>query len=489
MHRLVLESDGVVTRHLACGARELTQIDSRGRVREKHLFPVEGSEAPWRRTFAYSAEGDLLAVKDSERGETRYQYDAAHQLAGVTRPDERGEKYTYDAVGNLVEAPHLPAAAIGPGNQLLMTNGSSLGYDHRNNVCEWERDGRSLRFRRDALDRLRAIEGLDAAWTADYDPLGRRIRKTFGASWTEYFWDTDRLAAELHSSGRVRVYVYVDDFSLTPWLMIDYDSVDAEPGRGKLHYLLTDQRGAPVAALDGSGQRVWSAELAPYGLAQVHGSLDVPHRLAGQLHDAETGLCYNRFRYYSPELGRYLEEDPAGTGGGLNLYAYTCCPLVQFDPRGLDTCDVCGSASDKEDGCDCKDATPNKSDDESGLLLSREEAIALAEAANAKYMAELNQKIHGDPQTMTQDDAGPVVATTVDRRTGYVSQTYHNPADGALPGKIPDVMKPGLEAAQAERPHRSEPGSHAEIYSTAEAINRREEETGRPVNPEEMGNL
>ncbi|WAS96429.1 RHS repeat-associated core domain-containing protein [Nannocystis punicea] len=353
VHRLVLESDGVVTRHLACGARELTQVDSRGHVREKHLFPVDGSEAPWRRTFAYSAEGDLLAVKDSERGETRYQYDAAHQLAGVTRPDGQGEKYTYDAAANLVEAPHLPAAAIGPGNQLLMANGSSLSYDHRNNLSVWEREGRTLRFQRDALDRLRAIEGLDAAWTAEYDPLGRRIRKTFGASSTEYFWDTDRLAAEIHSSGRVRVYVYVDDFSLTPWLMIDYDSVDAEPGSGKLHYLVTDQRGAPVAALDGSGQRVWSAELAPYGLAQVQGSLEVSHRLAGQFYDAETGLCYNRFRYYSPELGRYLEEDPAGTGGGLNLYAYTCNPLVQFDPRGL-VCTHCQSKDHETEDCPIK---------------------------------------------------------------------------------------------------------------------------------------
>lgn len=371
VHRLVLESDGVVTRHLACGARELTQVDSRGHVREKHLFPVDSNEDPWRRRFAYSAEGDLLAVKDSERGETRYRYDAAHQLAGVTRPDGASEAYGYDAAGNLVEAPHLPAAAIGPGNQLVMANGGSLGYDGRNNVAEWERDGRSLRFQRDALDRLRAIEGLDAPWTADYDPLGRRVRKTFGAAWTEYFWDTDRLAAELHSSGRLRVYVYVDDFSLTPWLMIDYDSVDAEPGSGKLHYLVTDQRGAPVAALDGDGRRVWSAELAPYGLAKAEGELEVSHRLAGQLYDAETGLCYNRFRYYSPELGRYLEEDPAGTGGGLNLYAYTWCPLVQFDPRGLATCSVCGTKHESEDCPNCRSATAS-------MLPAKAPAIPLA---------------------------------------------------------------------------------------------------------------
>ncbi|MCY1013060.1 DUF6531 domain-containing protein [Nannocystis pusilla] len=360
-HRLVLEPGGTVIRHLACGAREVAQYDSEGRCLGKHLFPVHG-DAVWRRVFGYSAEGDLLAVRDSERGETRYQYDAAHQLAAVSGPDGASDVYRYDAAANLVEAPHLRAATVGSGNLLLAANRGHMSYDHRNNVATWQRDGKSLRFHRDALDRLRRIEGLDAPWTAEYDPLGRRLRKTFGADWTEYFWDTDRLAAEVRADGRVRVYVYVDEFALTPWLMIDYDSMDAE--RGTLHYLVTDQRGAPVAALDAEGGRAWSARLAPYGLAEVVGTLDVSLRLAGQFCDPETGLHYNRFRYYSPELGRYLEEDPAGTGGGLNLYAYTCCPLVQFDPRGLETvCSICKTEHQEEDCPKCRKPTPSEPSD------------------------------------------------------------------------------------------------------------------------------
>src|SRR5439155_9976367 len=53
--------------------------------------------------------------------------------------------------------------------------------------------------------------------------------------------------------------------------------------------------------------------------------------------DRETGLHYNRFRYYSPELGRYLQSDPAGISGGLNLYAYSASPLSVVDVRGM-TC-------------------------------------------------------------------------------------------------------------------------------------------------------
>ena len=62
-----------------------------------------------------------------------------------------------------------------------------------------------------------------------------------------------------------------------------------------------------------------------------------PLRFPGHYHDAATGLHYNRFRYYSPELGRYLESDPVGVAGGLNLYGYCCDsnPLRDVDLRGL----------------------------------------------------------------------------------------------------------------------------------------------------------
>jgi RHS repeat-associated protein len=354
-HAISLEQDGVVVRRLACGAREVTQFDSLGRCLGRHLFPVDTAEPVWRRRFEYSPEGDLVRVEDSERGPTTYRYDTAHQLTEVIASDGQGSgTYHYDAAGNLVQAPHLSSAEIAPGNKLVRANGGSLEYDHRNNVSRMQRGGRDLRLHRDALDRLRRIDGLERPWSADYDPLGRRTRKSFGAEYTEYFWDSDRVAAEVKNDGSVRVYVYADDFSLTPWLIVDYDSLDADPASGELHYLVTDQRGVVSAALDVDGRRVWRVSPTPYGPSADEGEFKVSHRLAGQLHDAETALCYHRFRYYSPELGRYLEEDPAGTGGGLNLYAYTSGPLVQFDPRGLE-CKNCKSKNkDEEDGSPVK---------------------------------------------------------------------------------------------------------------------------------------
>jgi RHS repeat-associated protein len=367
-HAIVLEQDGVVVRRMASGAREVVQYDSLGRCLGRHLDGVEAAAPVWRRRFEYSPEGDLRAVDDSELGRTEYRYDAAHQLAEVDAADGVGSgAYKYDAAGNLVEAPHLRGVEIAAGNKLVRANGGELSYDHRNNLARWQRvegdeaglRARELRFHRDSLDRLRRIEGLEKEWTAEYDPLGRRTRKTYGERWTEFFWDTDRLAAELRDDGRLRVYVYADDFSLTPWLAIDYDGVDAEPDSGKLYYLVCDQRGAPVAALDAAGRRVWSARIEPYGLARVEvegeGDFELGLRLAGQYWDEESGLCYNRFRYYCPEIGRYIEEDPAGTGGGVNLYGYTDCPLVRWDARGTDC-----AKSDSSD-CETQDQGAKKS--------------------------------------------------------------------------------------------------------------------------------
>ena len=58
-------------------------------------------------------------------------------------------------------------------------------------------------------------------------------------------------------------------------------------------------------------------------------------RFQGQWHDVETGLHYNRFRYYDPEVGRFIHQDPIGLLGGVNLYQYAPNPISWIDPLGL----------------------------------------------------------------------------------------------------------------------------------------------------------
>jgi RHS repeat-associated protein len=131
--------------------------------------------------------------------------------------------------------------------------------------------------------------------------------------------------------------VYADPLALVPLLFLDYDSVDADPASGRRYFVFCNQVGAPVAVQDDRGQKVWQARLDPYGGAHVDPSstIDLALRFPGHYCDAETGLHYNRFRYYSPQLGRYLQGDPLGIAGGLNLYAYPANPLAKVDVRGL----------------------------------------------------------------------------------------------------------------------------------------------------------
>ncbi|MEN7551947.1 RHS repeat-associated core domain-containing protein [Rapidithrix thailandica] len=82
----------------------------------------------------------------------------------------------------------------------------------------------------------------------------------------------------------------------------------------------------------------WQAELNIYGKIRTlaKGSVqDCPFRHQGQYEDAETGLYYNRFRYYSPESGTYISQDPIGLHAGFRFYGYVKNPASWIDPLGL----------------------------------------------------------------------------------------------------------------------------------------------------------
>ena len=92
-------------------------------------------------------------------------------------------------------------------------------------------------------------------------------------------------------------------------------------------------------------------------------------RFPGHYEDPEIGLFYNRFRYYSPTLGRYLQSDPMGIAGGKNLYAYPANPLTTVDLFGLND----GHSTKSEDGNGArrtgldKERIPGASDEEDAV--------------------------------------------------------------------------------------------------------------------------
>ncbi|WP_143498534.1 RHS repeat-associated core domain-containing protein, partial [Pseudomonas sp. Irchel s3b5] len=112
---------------------------------------------------------------------------------------------------------------------------------------------------------------------------------------------------------------------------------------------------------------VWSAQYSAYGKVSqlTHGGgeqLEQPLRFQGQYFDAESGLHYNRHRYYHPDIGRYLTPDPLKLAGGLNSYQYTRNPTGWVDPLGLSG--NCPGAS--KPGCSVPDELGGAKVDEGG---------------------------------------------------------------------------------------------------------------------------
>ena len=88
----------------------------------------------------------------------------------------------------------------------------------------------------------------------------------------------------------------------------------------KIHLYHCDHRGLPLALISEDGNTAWSAEYDEWGNQLNEENphhLHQPYRLPGQQYDKESGLYYNRNRYYDPLQGRYITQDPIGLEGGM----------------------------------------------------------------------------------------------------------------------------------------------------------------------------
>jgi RHS repeat-associated protein len=244
--------------------------------------------------------------------------------------------------------------------RLVATAEEEFVYDERQLLAGRRRrsDGRFTRYTYDSLNQLVRVEWRDATgtlvgepWTADYDVLGRRVRFGRGKYQTELWWDGLRIAAEEElvvergpdgsastRRARLRIYGYPSLEALVPSGFVDYASRDAAPASGAVYQVFTDPTGLPLAIEDARGETVWWATgTHPYGDVEVHPSsrIDYAMRWPGHRLDATLGLFYNRFRDYDPTLARYLQTDPIGQRGGINVYAYCNNPLKSVDLLGL----------------------------------------------------------------------------------------------------------------------------------------------------------
>ncbi|KAB0508775.1 RHS repeat-associated core domain-containing protein, partial [Pseudomonas koreensis] len=145
-----------------------------------------------------------------------------------------------------------------------------------------------------------------------------------------------------------RSYVY-EPGTFRPLALLDGKG----PKKACPFYYQLDHLGTPQELTDYSGEIVWSAQYDAYGKVAAitlagEDYLDQPLRFQGQYFDAESGLHYNRHRYYDSRLGRYLTPDPIKLAGGLNQYRYVPNPTGWVDPLGLNS----NCSPPKKPGCE-----------------------------------------------------------------------------------------------------------------------------------------
>ncbi|MFJ2289472.1 RHS repeat-associated core domain-containing protein [Pseudomonas iridis] len=292
----------------------------------------------YRRDYAYSANGNLEHIADTRHGQRTYGYDALDRLIRVRHSrDELPESFAHDPAGNLLMQ-ERPGPTHIKGNRLLMQGDRHYDYDAFGNLIR-ERRGTAQKlvteYRYDCQHRLIGLTRPDGKTaTYQYDAFGRRISKTVDGEKTEFFWQGDQLVAE-SSKTQHRSYVY-EPGTFRPLALLDGKG----PKKACPFYYQLDHLGTPQELTDYSGEIVWSAQYDAYGKVAAitlagEEYLDQPLRFQGQYFDAESGLHYNRHRYYDPRLGRYLTPDPIKLAGGLNQYQYVPNPTGWVDPLGL----------------------------------------------------------------------------------------------------------------------------------------------------------
>lgn len=274
----------------------------------------------------YDNNGNITAITNNlETTKSKsFIYDTLDRLSTATASGIWGSlAWTYDSVGNrLTEGSNSYAYAANT-NKLTSANGKSFGYDNNGNTTT--ESARQYTYSQNQ----RLIQIVDGAMTAGYayNGNGQRAKKIVNGTTTIFHYSlSGQIIAESNSAGSVTAeYVYINS---QPLAKIEGSNV---------YYYHNDHLGTPQKMTDSTGTVVWAADYKPFGEATITVSTITNNlRFPGQYYDAETGLNYNLNRDYNPVIGRYVESDPIGLRGGLNLYRYAGNnPVNVFDPDGL----------------------------------------------------------------------------------------------------------------------------------------------------------
>jgi RHS repeat-associated protein len=297
----------------------------------------------------YDAAGNVTMERRSNKTESRYTYDALSRFTRIEHALADGPLadigYAYDAVGNITRESGIFPCAESIKSSVQKNEPVSASYNKANQIQAWNSD----RFSYDADGNRTGIEG-KRSFRAVYDPENRPTEMTIGDRKITITYNGSGDRVRVVRDGVVRNYHYTPEGALlfetdengeTTWLYIFCEGrIIARMNRaGDVSFYHFDKTGNTLALTNGGG-----SVSASYGY-DVFGAVigregtpdDNPFSYAGEFGVMDDGsdLYFMRHRYYDAQTGTFLQKDPIGHYGGLNLYAYVDNnPVITVDPEG-----------------------------------------------------------------------------------------------------------------------------------------------------------
>ncbi len=277
--------------------------------------------------YQFDAVSSITQMIDSA-GTHNYTYDTRDRLTAATHPNQTNESYTLDDVGNRTASHQGSSYSYQPFNRLVTANSDGYSYDSNGNLTSRTETSGTWTYTWDYENRLKQAS-LSGGVTVNYsyDALGRRVQRTSTSSGTTKF---------VYDDADVLRDLDVNDATIADYLNgPGIDNKLRQISDGTASYFVADHLGTTRAITDASGSVISTLTYDSFGKV-TGGSAPTRYTYTGREIDVETGLMYYRARWYDPEQGRFISEDPIGLVGGINLFAYVeNNPVLLVDPSGL----------------------------------------------------------------------------------------------------------------------------------------------------------
>ncbi len=310
------------------GVKTTYQYDGLDRV--TRILDAKGATVLADHQYQYDNANEITQIAEPTTVRN-YAYDSVDRLIAATysSPTQPNEAYAYDSVGNRISS-HLSAAYdYQRFNRLASTTSANYSSDANGNQLAKTDGTGTTTFTWDFENRLRQVtNGNGSTVFYKYDALGRRIQRTSNGISTSFIYDGDDVLSDLNSDGST--IEYLNGRGVDNKLRLS-DSRLSSPV-----YFSQDHLGSSTTLTDASTAVVAQISYDSYGNASTSANL-TRFTYTGREFDSDTGLYYYRARWYDPQVGRFVSEDPIGLAGGINTYGYVRnSPVRLVDPFGLD---------------------------------------------------------------------------------------------------------------------------------------------------------